>query len=148
MTDFGLIFLIVPGFIICFGALWSLIVYLSAVLGGWAGLARQFPATEPAYGKTFRWRSAKFGMFSSYRNCLTVTLSLAGIHMQPMIAFRIGHKPMQIPWGAIAGARRRDLLFVPTVRLDITNANSSELTQITFYGRALIEAMEAHVRIN
>lgn len=156
MNDTGLIYLIVPGFLICFGVLWSSIVFLISRLGGWAGLARQYPATdlttesatESATGKTFRWRSASFGWFSSYRNCLTVTVSLAGLHLRPMIAFRIGHQPMLIPWGAIVGATRRDILFLPAIRLDITDVNSGGVRRITLYGRALIEALAGHVRIH
>ena len=148
MTDTGFIFLTIPVFIVCFGLFWSFVIYVTAHMGGWTTLARQYPATEPATGKTFRWRSAKFGMFSSYRNCLTVTLSQAGLHMLPMIAFRIGHQPIRIPWSAIVGARRRNLLFVPAVQLDITGANSADVRHVTFYGRALVQALEEHVKIH
>lgn len=68
--------------------------------------------------------------------------------MQPMIAFRIGHKPILIPWGAIAGAARRDLLSSPAVQLDITDANSGDVRHITFYGQVLVDALEGNVRIN
>jgi hypothetical protein len=146
MSETSLVILIIPVFIVCFGMFWSLIVLLISRLAGWAKLARQYPARGPATGRTFAMRSARFGLLGSYRNCLTVTLSLAGIHMQPMIVFRIGHDPILIPWNAVVGLSRRDLMFSPGAQLKVRDAETSGVKEITFYGGALVEALEAQAR--
>jgi hypothetical protein len=146
MSENNLIFLIIPVFIVCFGLFWSLIVYLISRLAGWAKLAHQYPAQGPATGRTFAMRSARFGLFGSYRNCLTITLSTVGIHMQPMILFRVGHPPLLIPWTAIVSLSRRDLMFSPGARLKVRDAETGSVKEITFYGGALVEALEAHAR--
>ncbi|CTQ51514.1 hypothetical protein LP7551_00026 [Roseibium album] len=146
MSETSLVILIIPVFIVCFVLFWSLIVLLISRLAGWAELARQYPARGPATGRTFAMRSARFGLLGSYRNCLTVTLSLAGIHMQPMIVFRMGHPPLLIPWTAIVSLSRRDVMFSPAARLKVKDAETGGVKEITFYGGALVEALEAHAR--
>lgn len=144
MSENNLIFLIIPLFIVCFGLLWTLIVVAISRLGGWAALAGQYPAPGPATGRTFSMRSAKFGLFSSYRNCLTVSLSLSGIHMQPMIVFRVGHKPILIPWAAVEGVSRQNFFFTSALKLRVKDRETGTTRNITFYGNELIEALEVH----
>ncbi len=146
MTQASLIALIVPGFFISFALFWSMVVFLIARIGGWASLARQYPATTPPSGKSFQWRSARFGYLGSYRNTLEVTLSPAGLYMRPVIFFRMGHDPVLIPWNAIADADRSDQFFVSALRLSIRDGNSGDVRNITFYGQPLVDAIEAYVR--
>jgi len=147
MSETGLIFLIVPGFFVCFGLFWSFIVFLIAHLGGWTGLARAYPATEPPQGRSWTWTSARFGLVTSYRNSLNVTVSDTGLYLRPVFIFRVGHKPMLIPWNAIMAAQRSDLFFTSALRLDIRDG-SGGTRRITFYGKPLAEELEPHLRRN
>jgi hypothetical protein len=147
MTETGLIFLIIPAFFVCFGLFWSLIVFLIAHIGGWAGLARAYPATLPPQGRSWTWTSAKFGLVANYRNCVNVTVSNTGIDLRPVIFFRIGHKPMLIPWHAIAEARRSDLYFTSALRLEIKDG-SDGAKRITLYGKPLVNELEDQLRHN
>lgn len=146
MSEENLIFLIIPLFFIAFGLLWTLIVTLISRAGGWARLAHQYPATGPATGETFSLRSAKFGMFSSYRNCLTVTLSLSGIHLQPMIFFRIGHKPILLPWTAVTSYSKHSLFITSGLRIRVRDTEAGTTRDITFYGNELVARLEDHAK--
>ncbi|QFT31412.1 hypothetical protein FIV00_13040 [Labrenzia sp. THAF82] len=143
MTDSALLILIVPGFFLCFGLLWSLIVFLISRLGGWSRLSRLYPGNRPPPGHSWRWGSASFGLFASYRNCLDITLSNAGIYLRPVIFFRIGHTPILIPWHAIASARRSDLLITKAIRLEIKDPETGATRKLSFYGSNLANAIES-----
>jgi hypothetical protein len=145
MTQSGLIAMIIPGFFLAFGLLWSAIVFLSSRISGWATLARHFPASEPASGQSWDWTSARFGWFANYRNVLSVTISPTGLYMRPVLPFRIGHRPLLIPWRAISGGQRANLYFTQTYRVDVQVPGSGTGKQITFYGKGLTDALEAHV---
>ncbi|MHA7777852.1 hypothetical protein [Roseibium sp. M-1] len=149
MTETSLLFLIVPAFFVCFGLFWSGIVFAIAYLGGWAALARAYPALEPPHeppmGQSWSWTSARFGLVTNYRNCVNVTVSDAGLYLRPVIFFRMGHRPILIPWRAIEAARRTDLYFTTMIRLDISLGNGSS-RRVAFYGKPLSEAIETHLR--
>lgn len=146
MSETSLVMLIVPGFIICFGLLWTLIVLLISRLAGWSKLARQYPAPGPATGRTFSMSSARFGMFSSYRNCLTVTLSLSGIHLRPMFVFRMGHDPVLIPWTSVVAGSRQDFFLTAAFRIQVRDQEANKTKTITFYGNKLAAALEEHAQ--
>ncbi|WP_428650228.1 hypothetical protein [Roseibium sp.] len=146
MSNINLAVLIVPGFLVAFGLFWSVVIFLVSRLGGWARLARQYPAAGPATGDTRHWRSATFGLLCNYRTCLNLTLSQTGLHMVPVLVFRIGHDPILIPWNAIADARRRNLLLATGLQIDVKDKASGGVRKITFYGKSLVEDLEAHIR--
>jgi len=143
VTQTSLIALIIPGFFVCFGLLWSAIVFLSSRLSGWATLARHYPGTEPQGGQSWHWTSAQFSWFASYRNILTVNVSPSGLFLRPVLIFRIGHEPLLIPWHAITNARRTNLFFTQGFRLEVIVPGSQRTKPITFYGKGLADALEA-----
>ncbi|WP_298960068.1 hypothetical protein [uncultured Roseibium sp.] len=143
MTDSAHLILIVPGFFICFGLLWSVIVFLIGRLGGWSRLSRLYPGNQPPPGQSWRWVSASFGLFASYRKCLDITLSNAGLYLRPVIIFRIGHSPILIPWHAIVRARRSDLLITKAIRLEVKDPETGGVRKLRFYGSNLTSAIES-----
>ncbi|WP_298983800.1 hypothetical protein [uncultured Roseibium sp.] len=143
MTNSAYLILIVPGFFLCFGLLWSVIVFLIGRLGGWSRLSRLYPGNQPPPGQSWRWVSASFGLFASYRNCLDITLSNAGLYLRPVIIFRIGHSPILIPWHAIVRARRSDLLITKAIRLEVKDPETGGVRKLSFYGSNLTSAIES-----
>ncbi len=146
MTNISLAAVIVPGFLVSFGLFWAAVVFMISRLCGWARLARQYPANGPAEGKTLHWRSATFGLSGNYRNALNLTVSHVGLHMVPVVFFRIGHDPILIPWNAVTGVHRRNLLLATALQLDVRDKETGDTRKITFYGQNLVEELEAHIR--
>lgn len=143
MTQTSLVALIVPAFVVCFGLLWSAIVFLSARMSGWASLARHYPGAQPPVGQSWHWTSAQFGFFASYRNVLTIVVSPLGLYLRPVVIFRIGHEPLLIPWNAISSGRRTNLFFTQAYRVEVRDPGSTSSRRITFYGKGLADALEA-----
>ena len=148
MPETSLPFVILPVFVVGFTLFWSLIVFVIAHTGGWAGLANAYPGTKKPEGRSWNWRSIRFGLFGNYRNAVDVSLSDAGLYMRPIFPFRIGHKPILIPWKAISGANRRDLWFAPTLTLDVPLTGSGKERRVSFYGAEFVEAIEDCLRRN
>lgn len=148
MSETSLLFLILPAFTVVFALFWSLIVFVIAHTGGWAGLAKAYPANRKPEGRTWNWRTIRFGLFGNYRNSVDVTLSDAGLHMYPIFVFRIGHKPILIPWTAVSDAHRRDLWFSPTLTLSVPVTGNGNERRVSFYGAEFVEAIEDCLRRN
>lgn len=146
MSESGLVALIIPGFFVGFALLWSAIVFATARISGWASLARAYPGTQPASGQSWHFTSATFGRLSSYRNVLTVMTTPSGLFLRPILPFRIGHEPLLIPWNAIAEADRTNLFFTQALRLEIRDPRIAGTRRVTFYGKGLVEALEAQIR--
>lgn len=145
MSESGLLALIIPGFFVGFTLLWSAIVFATARISGWASLARSYPGTEPASGQSWHFTSATFGRLSSYRNVLTVMVAPTGLYMRPILPFRIGHEPLLIPWNAFASAERTNLFFTQALRLEIRDPRIAGTRRVTFYGRAIVQALETRI---
>lgn len=148
MSETSLPFVILPVFAVVFVLFWSLIVFVIAHTGGWAGLAKAYPASEKPEGRSWRWRTIRFGLFGNYRNSVDVTMSDAGLYMCPIYLFRVGHRPILIPWKAISDAHRRDLWFAPTLTLAVPLTGNGNEKRVSFYGDELVEAMEDYLKRN
>jgi len=144
MNNSGLVLMIIPVFLVCFGLLWSGIVFLSAHLSGWTALARHYPGSQQPAGQSWHWSSATFSWFASYRNILTVSVSPSGLYMRPIFVFRIGHEPLLIPWNAITDAQRTSLFFTQAFRLEVMQPGSGNSKRITLYGKGLADALEGY----
>jgi len=144
MSQTELVALIIPGIIVSFSALWIAISFVISRVGGWSGLARSFPGSEPVSGVPFHLASATFGMFTSYRNILTLMLSPSGLYMHTILPFRIGHEPLLIPWNAIVATKRSNVLFTQSLRLEIRDPRSGGTRRITFYGNRLVNTLAGY----
>ncbi|NKB51060.1 MAG: hypothetical protein GKR97_02350 [Rhizobiaceae bacterium] len=130
------------GAIVAFIAFWLGIVYMISRIGGWAGLAEQFPATGRIQGSVYRFCSARLKFMTSYSNCMTVIVSPSGLYMEPMILFRFGHSPILIPRRAIVDYDVGSLPFFRSVRLTIQKPNSAQTISVRLYGRGLSDELE------
>jgi hypothetical protein len=85
---------------------------------GWFWLGRKFAASGPPSGTKFGMQSAKIGLVS-YSNCLTIHTSPSGIHLATWFPWRIGHRPLLIPWDALRNPKPRRFLWIETVEVDV-----------------------------
>jgi len=99
------------GLAIFFPLFWLAVVWLISRLTGWSRLAEVFAAARPPTGEVFSWVSGRFGFGSNYSNCLTVTVSHHGIHIQPFLPFRLSHRPLFIPWAAVREMQQDRFFF-------------------------------------
>ncbi len=105
----------VAGFI----GIWCAVVWLISRIGGWAELARVFPAEELPPGEILWGQSAQLRGFCNYNGVLTIVVSEKGLYMQPWRPFRIGHAPLLVPWKELRNPRPREMLWVEQVMLDV-----------------------------
>ena len=56
-------------FLIVFPLFWMTVIFIISRVGGWAALARRFPAEKPSAGEPFNWRSGRFRLLTHYSHC-------------------------------------------------------------------------------
>ncbi len=117
---------------------------LGARYGGWGELAKLYTGPPKMAGEVCTFCSARLRWFFGYSRCLTITVSPQGIHMRPMLAFRIGHPPLLIPWNAVLERRDRSLTLFPRLDLTIRSADQSRPVTIAFQGKRLVETLRRH----
>ena len=142
MQEVAFIILIIVGFVIAFTALWTGIVWLTSRLGGWSSLAHEFPSTGRIEGEEFKFCSARLRYVVNYSHCLTITVMDSGLHLRPMIFFRIGHPALLIPRSAVKTMQRGFMPFFGSTKLTIARKGDQTPTTITLYGKGLAEALD------
>jgi hypothetical protein len=106
-------------------ALWFLIAYIIATVGGWRWLALRFRLQGDFNGPRWSWQSAKMRGLSNYNNCLIVGADGAGLYVATLLIFRFAHPALYIPWAEITvqpyeGLLRRFLGGLSELRLGRT----------------------------
>ncbi len=144
------------GFTIFFAAMWTGVLHLIAAIGGWSRLARVYPGSalaksgagsqggQAAKGQSYNWVSMQLGWFGQYSSVLTVSVTAQGLHIVPIIFFKIAHPPLLIPWPAITACKTRRLLFAHSVVLSVRARDGSSITSITLYGKRLTQDVQDH----
>jgi hypothetical protein len=106
---------------IFFVALWSAVVTMMSLVGGWRRLAQTYRAIEtPTAGKTTRFVTGRVGA-SRYRRLLTIITDDRGMFIDIRWIFRMGHPPLFIPWGDIHNARKMNLFYWEFIAFDVGN---------------------------
>ena len=121
---------------------WCLVYWLIAELGGWKSLAKIYATEQENRGDIYSWVSSKFSFVSNYRNCLTVSISEAGIRVQPMLLFRFCHQPLFFPWSAILALYATRNFFQPGAVLEVKSGE--KVHPITIYGSSLVTSITRH----
>jgi hypothetical protein len=121
-----LFLLLIPLFILFFTSLWCGISLLLSRVGGWARLAERFPAPEPPEGKRFRSQNGRLGLVN-YNRCLTIYISKAGLSLLMTPIFRVGHRPMLIPWKEIHDVDTQRILWAEFVSFQIGSPTMATL---------------------
>ncbi len=114
-------------FAVFFIALWSFVIFLVAMIGGWPRLAQYYRAQADFDGTRWSMQSGYVGL-SRYRGVLTVGANWQGLYLAVFPLFRIAHPALFIPWSDISTAERQGFLFIyldfhfaqtPGVRLSV-----------------------------
>jgi hypothetical protein len=112
-------------FLLFFIAVWLLVSALIALLGGWTSLAASYPAPDEfqvPLDRRFRFRSIQvrrnWWWPAQYSNVMTIGLAPDGVYLAPFLLLRFLHKPLLIPWSAIADCSGDSFLWVRWV--DVT----------------------------
>ena len=95
------VFLIIILFAVGFTALWSLINFVNATLGGWRRLAAVYASERPFDGELFHFRSGRMG-WVNYSGVLTIGVSKMELLLNPIVIFKIAHPRLIIPLDEIA----------------------------------------------
>lgn len=148
MNNIAAVLLVVAAFLVIIPASWLAIIYGMARLSGWLELARLYPGPDRIAGEVHRFASARFRMFVGYNRNLTITLSPEGLHIRPMILFRLRHAPLLIPWTAVTELERKGLALFPMIDVLIDPGASGRPFKTTFYGRHLVTAIERYAAGN
>jgi len=120
-------------FVLAFAGLWSFVLWLISILGGWSKLANQFRRRESVTGTTWWFQSAELRRFApgNYGSCLRIVANQDGIGFSVLFPFRICHPPLFFPWSDIL-VEQKMVFFIfkrvrftfplePTVSIVVTN---------------------------
>jgi hypothetical protein len=111
-------------FILLFAGMWLLITGVLSRVSGWASLAAQFRATQPASGENFRFVSGavgKKGFPVGYRNCLSVSVGERGFGLAMLFLFRFQSPALFIPWSQVESIAEKKIFFVRYVVVCLRN---------------------------
>ncbi|WP_193214079.1 hypothetical protein [Luteolibacter marinus] len=123
------------GFMLVFVGMWVGVCLLISRIGGWSTVAARYPADAVPAGETFRMQSASFGG-ANYSSCLTITASPAGLHLEVLVPFRPGHRPIFLPAAVIKRAKIRKILWTRMVQFEVGEPSLATLT----VGKKVFEA--------
>jgi hypothetical protein len=110
---------IFPVVVLGFLVFWPLLCLLIAKLGGWAGVAKRYAARRWPEGAHFTGQSLQIAPATNYGGCVRVTFSREGLWLAPIWLFRLGHRPLLIPWDLVGAPVERRVLGVRQVYLPI-----------------------------
>lgn len=140
----GFVPLIIIGALVAFLLFWSLVVTLVSRLSGWQRLATDYEAVDEPSGTTFGWQSLRFGSFSNYSRVINITPSSEGLHLQPILMYRMGHKPLLIPWDAIEFKQVETIGFIWWCSAEISPKYGGKPTKVTFHRKNVITALQKY----
>lgn len=125
--------LIAAAFIVFFTFLWSNILALLSLIGGWRKLSLETPASETKYpgSVTFSFQSVRLG-FVNYRSCVRTCFTDAGVIFSTIWPFTFMHSPFIIRYEKISGVKEGDF-FGPYVEF------TAEDKKIRLTGKSALE---------
>ncbi len=124
-------------FVVVFPLFWCGVVFLTAYLGGWLRLAKQYRYEGPWPERRWSLQSARIG-WGNYNGILTVGANWEGLYLKPMLLFRCGHPPLFIPWydlsvkqsGTLFKAVELRFQRVPSVRIRLSRKLGQRLADV------------------
>ena len=96
--------------------LWCIVSLLTALVG-WRDLARDYATRAEPYGDRFYALVGSVGL-ASYRG-LNAWAAPQGLFLTAPWLFRLGHKPLLIPWGAIGDVKVTKVLWAEVATFGI-----------------------------
>ena len=105
-------------FPLVFPVFWCVVCLLLSVVGGWKSLAESYGTDLSPRGTAFLWQSGAVGLVA-YRNCLNIHATPDGLFLSVAWLFRVGHRPLFIPWRAIHNVEARQILWRSLTRFQV-----------------------------
>ncbi|MBI1271802.1 hypothetical protein GC174_15365 [bacterium] len=112
MDDPVLPFILVA-FPIAFTAIWSLVLFICSVVGGWHRLASTYSTDrEPASSEWASWQRGRIGLVEM-KSTLWIATAEEGLYLKtgPAFVFRFMHPPLLIPWNKVTDIKDVNQLF-------------------------------------
>lgn len=93
--------------------LWAGVTGLISVIGGWRWLAESNPVPHALTDtpETYSFQSLRLGMWCSYNSSMNIAVYRLGIRMQPIIFFRLFHKPIYLRYDAMSDVSYGRFIF-------------------------------------
>ncbi len=92
--------------------------FVTSRASGWHSLATRFAYQGSFPREKWKYSSATMRNLTSYKNCLTVAASPAGLYLSIVRPFQISHPDLFIPWSEIAVSRTK-IFFWRMVRFEL-----------------------------
>src|SRR5262249_14018419 len=73
-------------------------------------LAVNYGTDKPPRGTAFSWQSGYVGLVR-YGNVLNIHVAPEGLYLSVMWLFRLGHRPLLLPWDAVHDVQTRQVLW-------------------------------------
>ena len=123
--------------------MWLFVVSLISLLSGWKNLARHYAVDTPelAPKPQMKWQSFSMGyspiFAASYSRVVNISVTETYLYLSTMWLFRVGHKPLRIPFKDIEITDTKVLFF------DIKRLATKQSPNIKIYMRPrLVEKIE------
>ncbi len=118
-TSPTLLWILVPVLFLTLGVpFFCAVTGLLALVAGWPSLARRFAATHQPPGEELSFQV--YGVGGVRENGVTVlVVSPEGLFLRPIVFFRVGRRPLLIPWEAIESVTPGRFRFRPSYLLAI-----------------------------
>jgi hypothetical protein len=118
-----------------FAALYTLVMYWIALVGGWRLLAKRFRLQGTFASEKWTGQSAAMRWLTRYNNVLTIGADSAGLYVAPFVLFRAWHPALFVPWSEITDVRETQFLFIKFVKMRL-----GRVEEIPFRIRATLAA--------
>ncbi len=136
---FALILAAIP---FVFVVVWMAVAFVTAHIGGWATLSREFATQQPAPASN-RFGAGRISMgAASYRGGVSIVPEKRGLWISMTPMFRFAHPSMLVPWRAVSSVEERSGAFGSRF-YKFTVQSQSASVKITFYNAPLAKALNA-----
>ena len=114
-----------------FPVIWIAVVSLVATASGWRKLyqdlgAHSDPQVIGESSKVFRFPTIRFNR-TNYKNSITINTTRYALIMKVFFPFRLGHKPLVIPWDRVESLTPEQFFFVRYVKIKLTPPLKAEI---------------------
>jgi hypothetical protein len=89
--------------------IWCGVVYVISLSSGWQSLAKTYSTSD--FPEQTKPCSAVFSRFSNYNHTLQYAENSEGLYLKTHWLFKIGHKPLFIPWHDVQNYQKSATLF-------------------------------------
>ena len=97
-------------FPLIFLGMWVFTCFTLSIFSEWRFLSKQYPCNGKFDGEKFSFRTMKIGGVN-YSYCVTFGVNRTELYLGIMFLFRIGHKPIKVPFSQMKGKKQEGAFF-------------------------------------